>query len=411
MKSKELRAQRAQIITAAKELISSDNPTDEQNAQFDKMMADADRLQAQIERLDRAEAEDAKLAQQVDRQARERGVSADQLTDEQQRESHAFSQWLRVGTAGMEDELRPLAQSRIAVIKNAQSGNTGTGGGYVVPEGFYGQVIEAQRSFGGMFAVGATVIDSETGNPLPIPTTNDTAQEGMILGENTQVAPGDVTFGQAGLGAYTYSSKLVLVPNALLADSAFNLDAWLSRVLGTRLARIENRHLTGGSGASQPAGVMTGATLGKAGAAGQVATVLVDDLIDLIHAVDPAYRQTSRFMLPDASFKMVRKLKDSTGRPIWSDLSNIVAGAPSTILGYAFTINQHMDAPAASAKSIAFGDFANYMIRRVASVQVMRLTERYADLYQTGFVAFQRMDGVLVDAGTHPIQYYQHPAA
>ena len=69
-----------------------------------------------------------------------------------------------------------------------------------------------------------------------------------------------------------------------------------------------------------------------------------------------------------------------------------------------------MASMAASAKSILFGDFKNYRVRRVAGVQVMRLVERYADFNQVGFVAFQRWDGNLVDAGTHPIKYLQNSA-
>jgi hypothetical protein len=41
---------------------------------------------------------------------------------------------------------------------------------------------------------------------------------------------------------------------------------------------------------------------------------------------------------------------------------------------------------------------------------VLRLTERYADYLQVGFLAFSRHDGVLVDAGTHPVAYYQNSA-
>jgi HK97 family phage major capsid protein len=63
-----------------------------------------------------------------------------------------------------------------------------------------------------------------------------------------------------------------------------------------------------------------------------------------------------------------------------------------------------------SAKTIAFGDFNNYFIRCVVGTQVKRLTERYADFNQVGFLAFQRWDGQLVDAGTHPIRYLQQSA-
>jgi HK97 family phage major capsid protein len=64
-----------------------------------------------------------------------------------------------------------------------------------------------------------------------------------------------------------------------------------------------------------------------------------------------------------------------------------------------------MPAMAPSAKAVAFGDFSKYFIRRITGARVLRLVEKYADYNQIGFVAFQRWDGALIDAGTHPIKY------
>jgi HK97 family phage major capsid protein len=82
-------------------------------------------------------------------------------------------------------------------------------------------------------------------------------------------------------------------------------------------------------------------------------------------------------------------------------------GAPDTILGRSYVINQDMAAIAPSAKAVAFGDFRKYFIRRITGARVLRLVERYADYNQIGFVAFQRWDGALIDAGTHPVKYLQ----
>ena len=55
---------------------------------------------------------------------------------------------------------------------------------------------------------------------------------------------------------------------------------------------------------------------------------------------------------------------------------------------------------AANAKSILFGDFREaYVIRDASDVALLRLTERYADYFQVGFVAFQRSDGTMQNAG------------
>ncbi len=53
---------------------------------------------------------------------------------------------------------------------------------------------------------------------------------------------------------------------------------------------------------------------------------------------------------------------------------------------------------------VAYGALANYWIRDVQGVQLMRLDERFAEFLQVAFLAFARNDGRLVDAGTNPIQ-------
>jgi HK97 family phage major capsid protein len=445
MKSKELRAKRAKLIEDARALISGDAPTAEQTAKFDEMMAEADGLKAQIDRIERADTLHAEQLEGLRAASDLHGTDPDQERERLELEAGAFSTWMRRGPSALNEPQRgvyarafqapannagdapagwrltpsispgnPAALERqmVARIRAALGVGTDTGGGATVPQGFYDQLIDAQLAYGGMVEA-SFVFDTASGNALPIPTDNDTTNAGAILGENTQVGTQDVTFGAVTMNAYTYSSKLVLVSNQLLQDSAFNLDAFLSGKLGTRLARITNTHFTTGNGASKPGGVVTGATLGyTAGgstSSGSTATFTNDDLIELEHSVDPAYRKNARFMMADTSLKQIKKLKDGIGRPLW--LAGIAVKEPDTINGYPYVINQDMAAPAASAKPVTFGDFQNYFIRRVAGVQILRLTERYADFNQVGFLAFQRWDGQLIDAGTHPIKYLQNSAS
>jgi len=41
---------------------------------------------------------------------------------------------------------------------------------------------------------------------------------------------------------------------------------------------------------------------------------------------------------------------------------------------------------------------------------LMRLTERYAEYGQVGFITFMRVDGNLLDAGSNPVKYYANSA-
>lgn len=253
--------------------------------------------------------------------------------------------------------------------------------------------------FGGMMEA-AEVLRTTTGAALPMPTSDDTSNEGEIIAENAQHNQQDITFGSVTLNAHMYSSKIVLVSIQLLQDSAIDVDGHVGTKLAERLARIMNRHATTGTGSSQPEGVMTSAPA-KVRFNGSNA-VTQTELIDLEHALDPAYRrQGARWMFHDTTLRDIKKLTDNDGRLIWQ--AGLSSGEPDTLLRYPYTINQHMEQMASGARSIAFGNFKKYYIRIVRELTMLRLVERYADYLQVGFLAFNRMDGKLVDAGTNPI--------
>lgn len=275
---------------------------------------------------------------------------------------------------------------------------TGSAGGYTVPAGFLNQLEESLLAFGGMREV-ATVLRTDSGNSLPIPTVNDTGNAGAILSENSQVAEQDITFAQVTLNAYKYSSKLVRVSAELLQDTAIDLESFIGSALGTRIARILNTHFTTGDNSSKPQGVVnagTGVTCASASA------ITYGELLDLQHSVDPSYRANARFMMHDSTLKAIRKLVDDQNRPIFQ--ADITGASPGTLLGMPIVINQDIATIATGAKAIVCGDFSKYIIRDVTDFTLLRLEERYADYHQVGFVGFSRHDGRILDAGTDPLK-------
>lgn len=300
-----------------------------------------------------------------------------------------------------------LALRSTREIKAAQGVGTAGGGGAIVAPSFSNRLEKALLFFSGMMQ-NSEVVTTESGVDLPWPTVNDTTQLGAILAENATITAQDVAFSSVTLKAYKYTSKLIAVSWELLQDAAFDVEGLVADLAGERLGRILNNHFTVGTGTAQPNGAVTAATAGKVGIAGQTLTVIYDDLIDLIHSVDVAYRIGSKFQLADSSLKVIRKIKDSQGRPLWEP--SVQAGVPDTILGYPVIVNNDVPAMAVSAKSILFGDHSKYKIRRVRDVTMVRLNERYADNLQTGFFAYARFDGNLINAGTNPLKYYQNSA-
>jgi HK97 family phage major capsid protein len=283
---------------------------------------------------------------------------------------------------------------------------TTTGGGYTIPDEMMMALEKALLWFGGMRQV-ATILRTEGGNPLPIPTANDTAQAGVILDINTQVANQDVVFGQLVLGAFKYSSKQVLVPVELMQDTAVNLPSMLGEMLGERIGRIQNTHFTTGAGTTLPFGITVQSTLGATGAAG--GAIAYADLVNLEHAVDISYRQQgASFMMHDTKLAALKKLLGTDGRPLIMPAADasISRGFPMTLLGYPVIVNNDMStAVITGTKAVLFGALSKYLIRDVLGVTLLRLDERYADFHQVAFLAFARADGNLLNAGTNPVKH------
>jgi HK97 family phage major capsid protein len=409
--AKSLREKRANIAEQANAILAlaekeARSLTSEENTAFDTAHAEIEELRGQIERIEKQESVDRELTASQGARTVENRSGSEQRTDVQEREERqnaAFTEFLRGGAEGVNaDNRQALAELR------AQSVGTQSAGGYAVAPAFYNVLTEALKDFGGMRDV-ATVIATETGASMPMPTENDTSNVGAILAENAQVSETDVTFGIVTLGAFKYTSGSVLISLELLQDSAFDLNAFIARKLGERIARIQNAHFSTGTGSGQPTGVIPAAAVGTTGATGQTTSLIYDDLVNLIHSVDPSYRTPgARFMMADGTLKAIKKLKDTQGHPLWQP--SLTAGTPDSLLGYGITINQQMAAMAANAKSIAFGDLSKYFIRDVKGITVVRLAERYADFGQVGFLAFARADGNLLDAGTHPVAVYANSA-
>ena len=390
----------------------------EENVQFDAMDAEIVQLSAQKDRLAKSDAH-AKTLNALQPVAMENiGTNAVQADGGRKKHADAYSKafykMLKVGVTAMSGEEQAVLNLGFDP-QAALTPATGVGGGYTVPQGFEDQLTEAMKWYGGIQQF-ADTITTDSGNPLPFPTANDTTNIGEIIGPNTQVTQAYPNFGQVMFNAYIFSSKLMLVPLALLQDSAFDFDTWLPKQLGVRIARIQNNKFTVGVGGGvEPTGLVTAAA--AAGnvvtmANGNVATISSDNLYDLEGAVDKAYRPGAKYMFSDTTLRLLKKLKDSTGRPLWQPglSSTFAQGVPDSINGYEYVINNDMPNPGASNYLMAFGDYMNFKIRRVKGYTTMRLTERYADYLQVGFLCAERADSNLVDAGTHPVALLQNSA-
>lgn len=409
-KIKALREERFKLVMDAQAILKQETMTPADEQKFDALMLEADKKKAEIDRHERALGAEQELASRVEQRAGREGISLAAARETDEREVTVFNQWLRGGMEMLSAEERTIMMRRQNTdpgIRAAQSVGTTTAGGFLVPQSFSDRLEIALKFFGGMLNE-AEVLETGSGADMPWPTVNDTTQTGAILAENATIPGQDITFNSVTLKSYMYTSKLIAVSLQLMQDSFVSVDNVVADLAGQRLGRILNAHFTVGTGTAQPNGVVTAATSGKVGIVGQTVSVIYDDLVDLIYSVDRAYRAGSKFMASDSSIKVVMKLKDSQNRPLWQP--SVQARQPDFLMGYPVVVNNDIAVMAANAKSILFGDFTKYKIRRVQGVTLLRLNERYADNLQVGFFAFTRADGNLIDAGTNPVKFYANSA-
>lgn len=379
----------------------------EDEAAWTRANEDMDKYGKQIEEEERAAGYDVVDRSRVSKPPTEQEEERNESTGDE-RYAAAFDTFVRFGSNELDSEQRKVLRGGFVSGQElrAQGVGTLTAGGYLAPKTWRDRIIEAADTIANVAAV-SDLLTTSTGEALAWVTEDDTANEGAILAENTQVTEQDMAWGTSELGAYMYTSKLVRVSLQLLQDNEYNAEQRLGTALGRRVGRAQNRHFTTGTGTAQPQGIVTAATVGKTGAAGQVTTVTYDDLIDLELSVLEAYRTNGRFMFSDTTLGALRKVKDTTGQYLWQP--GLQAGAPSLLNGHPYTINNYMPAPGASAKTILFGDFREgFVVRRVRDVQLLRLAERYADFLQVGFLAFNRADSKQQNAQAY--KAYAHAA-
>jgi len=428
-----LREQRTALAVETRNLLDN-HPgklwTPAQQVVYDEKVDDINRIDSEISRMQKQADLDADNA--LDTMIADVGKANRRFEANSPR--GIYDTFLRKGTDGF------TAEQQI-VIKNTLSTTTGSQGGFTVPSLIANQLYDAMKAYGTMRAT-SEILKTTDGKPLSYPTSDGTAEVGEWIAQNTTATALDPSFGTASLNVFKASSKIIAVPFELLQDSVLDMETFVQNRLAQRIGRLGNTGFTVGTGTTQPDGIIPKASAGKVGIVGQTLLIIYDDVVDLVHSVDPAYRNyDAAFMTNDSLLKVLRKIKDTAGRPIWTPSYDggirsglNVSNTPNTgdqatgtgngeggfngqkgaviydyLLGYPVWVNNDIAVPAANAKTMIFGGLKYYKIRDAMEVQMFRFTDSvYTTLGQVGFLAWCRMGGNLMD--TNAVKYYQHSA-
>ncbi len=385
----ELREKRAKAWDAAKQFLDAKRGADgmlseEDTATYDKMEQDVMNLGKEIERLERQAAIDAELSKATSTPLTGK-PGAKMGKDEKEKTGRASDEY----KCSFWNAMRVKAP--MPSVLNALQEGTDSEGGYLVPDEFERTLVEALEEEN-VFRTLAHVIRTSSGDrKIPVVASKGSAS---WVDEEGAYQESDDAFSQVSIGAYKLGT-MIKVSEELLADSVFDLEAYISKEFARRIGSREEESFFNGDGKGKPLGILASAGGAEVGVTAASATAITaDEVIDLFYSLKAPYRKNAVWLLNDATVKQIRKLKDSTGQYLWQP--SLVAGTPDTILGRPVKTSAFMPTAAAGAKTIAFGDFKYYWIADRQGRTFKKLSELFAATGQVGFMGTQRVDGKLI---------------
>lgn len=385
----ELREKRAKAWDAAKQFLDAKRGADgmlseEDTATYDKMEQDVMNLGKEIERLERQAAIDAELSKATSTPLTGK-PGAKMGKDEKEKTGRASDEY----KGSFWNAMRVKAP--MPSVLNALQEGTDSEGGYLVPDEFERTLVEALEEEN-VFRTLAHVIKTSSGDrKIPVVASKGTAS---WVDEEGAYTESDDAFSQVSIGAYKLGT-MIKVSEELLADSVFDLEAYISKEFARRIGAREEESFFNGDGKGKPLGILAAKDGAEVGVTAASATAITaDEVIDLFYSLKAPYRKNAVWVLNDATVKQIRKLKDSTGQYLWQP--SLVAGTPDTIFGRPVKTSAFMPTAAAGAKTIAFGDFKYYWIADRQGRTFKKLSELYAANGQVGFMGTQRVDGKLI---------------
>lgn len=195
-------------------------------------------------------------------------------------------------------------------------------------------------------------------------------------------------FEDKGLGSHKLATFLKL-DEAFVQDNTFLMEDYLVKQLAKNFGRAEDNGFINGTGVDMPTGIL--AENGGADIGVTATTLTYDDVIKLFFSVKPAYRRNAVWLMNDETALILRTLKDADGNYIWNH-------ANDTILGHKVMISEFMPNAVSGSKPIAFGDFSYYWIIGRRPVSIRALVETFAVLGYIGYLAYEFLDGKLVNS-------------
>lgn len=398
VKAQEMRARRAALTKEAREILDREENekrtlSQEEIDQYERIMAEVDKLGEQIQREERlAGLEDVfgqepKLAGLEDPQD-DKDI-ADRTNPRATEEYRSlFASWLARGSEALTAEEHRAMQA-----------DSDVGGGYLVaPQQMVAQLLKNVDDLV-VFRQLATRHTLESAASLGVVTLESDADDWDWTTELRTGRETELKFGRRELRPHPLA-KRVRISNTLLRKATMGPEQIVRERLAYKLGVTQEKAYMMGDGNQKPLGVFVpsddGISTARDVSEGNTdASIMPDGLIEAKYTLKQQYWGRARWIFHRDAIKQIRKLKDGEGQYIWQP--GIAGGAPDRILELPYITSEFVPNTFTTGKYVGIlGDIRYYWIVDALDMQMQRLVELYAETNQTGFIGRYEGDGMPV---------------
>ena len=384
MDMQQLIEKRAKAWEAAKSFLDSHRTekgvlSAEDSETYDRMEKDITDLTKEIERLTRQQQIEDQLNQPISTPITAKPGATN---EEPKKKGRASNEYRQAMITAMRTHFRQVSDY-------LNEGNDNEGG-YLVPDEWDHRLIDVLTEENIMRGLG-TKITTSGEHKINIAGTKPAAS---WIEEGGALTFGDATFDQIVLDAHKLHVA-IKVTEELLYDNAFNLESYIITQFGKAIANAEEEAFLNGDGSGKPTGLFHATKGGQVGVTtAKSNAIAADEVLDLIYSLKRPYRKKASFITNDSTLATLRKLKDGNGAYMWQPA--LVAGEPDRLMGYGIHTSAYAPELAAGNVVLSFGDYSYYNIGDRGTRSFQELRELFAGNGMIGYVAKERVDGILV---------------
>jgi HK97 family phage major capsid protein len=309
--------------------------TPEEVDQFDKIMAEADEIEGQIEREQKAMKMDSFLNDPADSHTHSKGAVDVEKASINSLQFKAFNGFLKEGFGS--DEYKTAS----AELKTLQADLDTSGGYLTAPQQFMTQLLKNVDDFVVMRRLGR-VIPIGRAESLGVPTLDTDMNDADWTTELATGNQDDATrFGKRELRPHPFA-KRVKVSNTLLRVSLLDPEAHVRERMAYKFGLTQEKGYLTGDGQSKPLGVFTadpnGVPTSRDVVCGSTTAITADGIIDVKHTLKPQYWAAANWLFHRDAVRNIRKLKDGNGQYLWQP--GLQANIPNTILDSPYVMSE-----------------------------------------------------------------------